>query len=63
MLFNLAWLVALLTIEILQKPSCCFQVPSNDVLYVHLIPHSHDDVGWRETVDVYYERGTVYCHG
>ena len=23
-------------------------------LYVHLIPHSHDDVGWLKTVDQYF---------
>jgi hypothetical protein len=28
-------------------------------LTVHLIPHSHDDVGWLKTVDEYYS-GTDY---
>ena len=28
--------------------------PKADKLNVHLIPHSHDDVGWRKTVDQYY---------
>ena len=26
----------------------------NDIIYVHLIPHSHDDLGWLKTVDEYY---------
>ena len=26
----------------------------NDHLYVHLIPHSHDDVGWLKTPDEYF---------
>jgi alpha-mannosidase len=29
---------------------------SADVLTVHLVPHSHDDVGWQITVDEYYDR-------
>ncbi|EGR32713.1 hypothetical protein IMG5_073080 [Ichthyophthirius multifiliis] len=27
---------------------------NNQTLYIHLIPHSHDDVGWLKTVDEYY---------
>lgn len=30
---------------------------SNDVLTVHLIQHSHDDVGWLKTVDNYFYGG------
>ena len=30
-----------------------------EVLNVHLIAHSHDDVGWLKTIDQYYYGGIV----
>jgi lysosomal alpha-mannosidase len=27
---------------------------SNEVLQIHIVPHTHDDVGWLKTVDQYY---------
>ena len=31
-----------------------FKDSQNEILNVHLIPHSHDDTGWLKTVDQYY---------
>jgi len=32
---------------------------SNNSLTVHIVPHSHDDVGWVRTADQYYCLSTV----
>lgn len=37
--------------------SCPATKPS--MLNVHLVPHTHDDVGWLKTVDQYYYGGEV----
>ena len=36
-----------------------YSVINCEPLNVHLIPHTHDDVGYRKTIDQYYYGGIV----
>ena len=37
-----------------------FSLVQCERLNVHLIPHTHDDVGWLKTVDQYYYGGNSW---
>jgi lysosomal alpha-mannosidase len=36
--------------------------PGDEPLTVHLVPHSHDDVGWLRTIDEYYEERVKHIY-
>ena len=43
---------------------CCYfqtcDLGKTDMLNVHLVAHTHDDVGWLITVDQYYYKGELH---
>jgi hypothetical protein len=42
------------TPEYLEKVRAKYSKTNEDHTYIHLIPHTHDDVGWLKTIDMYY---------
>ena len=34
--------------------ACHPPLPGEDIINVHLVPHSHDDLGYRKTVEEYF---------
>jgi len=50
------WFAALVT-------GTLFVLAQGEPLNVHLVPHTHDDVGWLKTVDQYYYGGNQSYQG
>ena len=64
-LLNLHNIITILTLLLFTETNVilavqkCHQTYPEDKIIVHLVPHSHDDVGWKETLDEYYNQGFI----
>ena len=64
-LLNLHNIIIILTLLLFTETNVilafqkCHQTYPEDKIIVHLVPHSHDDVGWKETLDEYYNQGFI----